>query len=40
MDLSMMMIRNLKAYKNENAKAWQDILGGTDFTNCRRRASI
>jgi len=24
--------KELKAYKNENAKAWQDILGGTDFT--------
>jgi len=23
--------KELKAYKNENAKAWQDILGGTDF---------
>jgi hypothetical protein len=24
--------KELKAYKNENAKAWKDILGGTDFT--------
>jgi len=24
--------KELKTYKNENAKAWQDILGGTDFT--------
>ena len=24
--------KELKAYKNEKAKAWQDILGGTDFT--------
>ena len=24
--------KELKAYKDQNAKAWQDILGGTDFT--------
>jgi len=24
--------KELKTYKNKNAKAWQDILGGTDFT--------
>ena len=23
--------KELKAYKNQNATAWKDILGGTDF---------